>query len=354
MAITIVGTQGTINESGGARRWGRAGVRFMVRGPDDLKVTAVTGLQRTVSVAAGSALTCGVMTVETAARQLQLAANTGASARLDLVVLRIVWAGLGASTATLDVKQGTPGALNPPTPTRSPGSVYEAPLAVVRVAPNTGQLSGATVFPIAPYGGRGGPLHTLQGQWVQFVDAPTGAELVTDHNRWRYRRLSDGAWSIIESDLQPWSTWTPQLTSPGGNIVLGTGGIMAGRYKIIRGEVLGEFEIRKGTSGSDFRWGNISVALPVPAGSGYVADRWCPAHLATPATGLMDWRAQLLIQSGQSSALIFASASSIDCRMKAWRSAEKSPAVADTGYPRIVNQYTEGLVVTGTLRYIVD
>ncbi|QRY61463.1 hypothetical protein JVX90_13685 [Gordonia sp. PDNC005] len=354
MAITYFGTQGTVTESTGAGRWARAGVPFMVRTPDDFKVTAVTGLQRTVQVAAGSALVCGVSTVETAARQLQLAANTGSQVRLDLVVLRLVWAGLGASTAVLDIKQGTPGAVNPPTPTRTPGTVYEAPLAVVRVAPNTGQLTGSAVFPIAPYGGKGGPLHALQAQWIQLVDAPVGTELVTDTNAWRYCRLADGSWSVIESNLQPWSTWTPQLTSAGGgNIVLGTGGIMVGRYKIIRNMLYGEFEIRKGTSGSDFRWGNISVALPVPVGTG-TTDRWCPAHLATPATGLMDWRAQVLCSSGATSGLIFAALSSVDVRMRAWRSAASSPAQPDTGYPRIVNQYTEGLVVTGQLRYIVD
>lgn len=353
MAVTKYGTAGTVTEVSGAGRWARAGIPFQVRGPGELKVTAVAGQQRTVQIAAGQALTCGVLTVETAPQQLQLAANTGAQVRYDLVVLRVLWGGLGASTAVYDIKQGIVGAPSPPALTRTPGTLYEAPLAVVKMSPNTGQLTGSSVFPIVPHGGKGGPLHVSQGSWVQLVDAQTGAELITDHNGWRYRRLVDGSWLVIESDLQPWSTWAPALYTTTGSVVLGTGGIAVGRYKVVRGVCIAEFEVRRGTSGSNFSRGDIYVPLPVPAGS-YTQDKWMTAHLTTFNAGLMEWQAQIVLGGpGATAATIWAPKSAIEPRMAPWRSCDSS-GNSNTGWPRIVSNYTEAAVVTGQLHYITE
>ncbi|MGK9270504.1 hypothetical protein KXR83_05825 [Williamsia muralis] len=353
MAITFAGTDGTVTQSTGAQRWAAAGVPFLVDGPADLKVTATSGQQRTVAVAPGKALVCGVLVTSTSPQYLQLAANTGNSRRLDIVVLRITWAsGSNASTAAFDVVQGAVGGPSP-TLTRNPGVTYEAPLAEISVAPNTGQFTSAAVWPIAPFGGRAGPLHVLQGNSWSKVDAPAGTELITDHNSYRYRKDSTGTWVLTEATNQPWSTWVPTLrAATDGVITLGTGGLMAGRYKIVKSMVLAELEVRRGTAGSDFHRGNITVDLPVAAGS-YFTDRWCPAHLYTHQESFMDWRSQIIIKSGATNGLVMVPTSGADCRMVPWRSADAS-GNSGTGRPAIATGWSEAATFTAVLRYSTD
>lgn len=354
MAITFFGTDGTVGQSPGAVRWSNAGVPFLVDGPPDLKVTAAVGQQRTVAVAGGRALVCGVYVHSTSARYIQLSSNTAASTRYDVIVLRVTWSSeTNASIVTLGAVEGTAGA-GIPTVTRTPGVYYEAPLAVVSVVPNAGQFSSAVVRPIAPYGGRGGPLHVLQSQSWSIVDAPAGTELVTDNNLYRYQKNITGSWNLIEANDQSWSTWTPQLRTPYGDVFLGTGGIWSGRYKIIKSVVFAEVEVRRGTAGSNFYKGDITVDLPVPSGTAAtVTDRWCTAHLLTSQEEPMDWLAQVLIRPNVAYGLVWSSTASDDCRMAPWRSAD-STGNAGTGRPRINTGYTEADVFTTFLRYSID
>lgn len=359
MAIQSIGIQGTVGESEGARRWWRAGVPFMVNGPDEFQVRAVAGQQRTVEVSNGVALVCGVQITETTDRTLALEANVGTTQRFDLIVLRLEWLGLGSSRVTLEVKKGT---TSPPAPTRNPGVVYEAPLAVVQVAPNTGQLPGSAVFSLTPWGGKGGAVRVAQSQYISYLDLEEGTEVVTENNGYRQRKSIGGTFEILAADVQPWSYWNPNLRSVGGQaVILGTGGVQRGRYKVIRNMCFAEVEIRRGTAGSDFRNGDLVIDLPPDAvptfptspSSQYLGIQWMLGHLFTIGDGYMDWRAQVAVDTGQPSASIWAPTRASDVRLRPWRSADATYA-ASTGVPwQGNNKYTEGETFTAVLRYAV-
>ena len=135
----------------------------MVTGPDEFYARPVAGQQRTVEVSAGVGVICGVQVTETTDRTLALEANTSGVSRYDLIVLKAEWLGAGSSRVTLEVRKG---AASPPVPVRNPGVVYEAVVAVVQVAPNTGQLTGSMIYQLTPYGGKGGPIYVAQSQWI--------------------------------------------------------------------------------------------------------------------------------------------------------------------------------------------
>ena len=357
MPRTQVGLQRSVDEAAGARRWSRAGVPFMVNAPGEFHVRPVTGQQRTVEVSPGVALVCGVQVTETTARSLNFDANTGTTPRYDMVVLRLEWLGLGASRATLEVRKGT---TTPPVPTRVPGTTYEAVLAVIQVSPNTGQLNGSMVFQLTPHGGKAGPIYVSQSLYLAYLDIGPGTEVVTLDTNWRRRKTVGGAFDVIAADTQPWSTWNPRLRSiaTGAEVILGTGGVQRGRYKVIRNMCFAEVEIRKGTSGDNFRTGDLVIDLPPDAipdfstsGDQGLLDQWMMGHLYTIGDGLMDWRAHVAVRTGQSYAVIFVPTSAADPRLRPWRAADASNT-GGTGFPfQGGNKFSSGEVFTAVLRY---
>lgn len=358
MARTQIGLQGSVGESEGARRWSRANVPFLVSRPDEFHVRPVAGQQRTVEVSSGSALVCGVQITETVDRTVNMEANTGTTTRYDLVVLKVEWLGLGQSRVTLEVKKGT---TSPPAPTRNPGVLYEAVLAVVTVAPNTGQFSGAMVAQLTPYGGKGGAIYVAQSQYISYLDVGIGTEVVTEDNKYRRRRSVDGSWEVVSAETQPWSTWSPNLRSreTGQAVILGTGGVQKGRYKVVRNMVFAEVEIRRGVSGSDFRYGDLIIDLPpgctptFPSSPSkdYLGIQWMMGHLYTVGDGFMDWRVQIAVVTGSPTADIWAPVAGDDARMRPWRSAAGGYNPS-TGVPYLGNNnYTQGETFTAVMRY---
>lgn len=357
MARVQIGLQGSVGEAEGARRWWRAGVPFMVNSPGEFYVRALAGQQRTVEVSNGVALICGVQVTETVDRTLGFEANVGTTTRYDLVVLKLEWLGLGSSRVSLEVKKGT---TSPPVPTRTPGVLYEAVLAVVQITPNTGQLSGSMVYQLTPWAGKGGAVRVAQSSYISFLDIEEGTEVVTENNKYRQRKSIGGTFEIVEAEAQPWSTWNPNLrTTAGTPVVLGTGGVQRGRYKVIRNMVFAEVEIRRGTAGSDFKFNDLMISLPpgqtptFPASpsSDYLGIQWMLGHLYVTA-GLTDWRCQVAVNTGWADAGIWTPTSATDVRMRPWRSSDASYA-AGTGIPQQAGQYTEGEVFTAVLRYAV-
>ncbi|MFK0231211.1 hypothetical protein ACIQUL_36205 [Streptomyces sp. NPDC090303] len=109
-----------------------------------LSASVVNGTS--VSVAPGRALVGGFYYELTATSTVNITPNTGATGRLDLIVLR---ASLAASSVTLAVIQGQPAATpKAPALTRSYGGVWEMPLYQVAVPANGGALS---LTGVAPY-----------------------------------------------------------------------------------------------------------------------------------------------------------------------------------------------------------
>lgn len=137
--------------------------------PTGLAVTAKAASTRTVTVAAGRAYGAGATVTSSAAQDVALDAPTTASARIDLIVLRIDFSQPPASAFSITFHKGT-SATTPPAPTRVNGGIWEIPLARVTV-PGTGgsaQLTTANVVDARPLF----PARTFTGQAT--VTIPSG------------------------------------------------------------------------------------------------------------------------------------------------------------------------------------
>lgn len=361
MALTTVGFQGVVQEDGEAGRFYRVAPPFIVdNGTSHLKVTTLGGWTRQVSVAAGTAQCCGVTATESAATTLAHAANSSGTFRLDVVVMKFTWAGASSAVA-LEIKQGAPGSATPPSLTRTPGAVYEAPLAVVRVNNGVTSIAAGNIYDVRAFGGLGGPLRIADETYVQTVDGHAGAELVIDGvtptRLWR-KQLS-GTWVLDTEVAYPWTYFDPVLRYAGGGGVaagtvnLGAGGVRRGRYKIINGMLMGEVEIRKGTVGDYFGRGDLRIDLPpgYPP-STYFTDQWNDGNMVTAYGGAQWWGVQLLLRGGDTTAPIFAPTSVSDCRMLPWRAAD-SGGGAGTGIPTISGQHSSASVLCAQLYYPV-
>jgi hypothetical protein len=110
-----------------------------------LPFTAAVVNGTSVSIQPGRALVGGFYYVLTAAATVTVAANTGSTGRIDLIVLR---ANLSTSSVNLAVVQGQPAA-SPKAPalTKTYGGIWEMPLHQVTVPANSGALSLINVMP---------------------------------------------------------------------------------------------------------------------------------------------------------------------------------------------------------------
>ncbi|MER6382099.1 hypothetical protein ACWDBD_38855 [Streptomyces sp. NPDC001118] len=113
-----------------------------------LPFTAAVVNGTTVSIQPGRALVGGFYYQLTAAQTVTIAANSGSTGRIDLIVLR---ANLSSSSVNLAVVQGQPAASpRAPALTRTYGGVWEMPLHQVTVPANGGALS---LVPVMPFDG---------------------------------------------------------------------------------------------------------------------------------------------------------------------------------------------------------
>lgn len=353
MAFTKAGFQGTVTETQEAGRFARAAPRFLVDGTSHLAVTAVGGQNRTVQVAAGTCQCCGVTAAEAATTQVVFDANTTTGTRLDLLVLRFTWSGLGSSTV-LAVLKGTNGSPNPPTPTRTPGVLYEAPLAVVSVPQGQGVFTAGNIKDIRPYGGlAGGRVRVAQSSYYTVVDLPYGGELLTEDTGNAYRFT--GTWTQITAATNPWTNFDPVLRytgGGGGTVGLGSGAVRRGRYKVVDSILTAQIEVRWGTGGYSGGSGDITVDLPAgKAPDTWANDTWHHAHLYTTSQALMDWPAQVLILQGQTVGRIFTPVSPTDTRLAPYRITAAGGGGPGSGTPTISGGYPEGGILVATLVY---
>ncbi|HEX5595920.1 MAG TPA: hypothetical protein VFX61_07890, partial [Micromonosporaceae bacterium] len=120
-----------------ARRWGLDGVHALDATSTALKVTG-SGVN-TVAVASGHAFVNGFYYYLDATKNLNVPANTGGAARVDLVVLR---ADMTAHKVTAEYKTGGSSA---PTLTQIENGVWEIPLAQCTVAAGSSVVTAANV-----------------------------------------------------------------------------------------------------------------------------------------------------------------------------------------------------------------
>jgi hypothetical protein len=358
VVATVAGFQGTVTESQEAGRFARAAGRAVVDTASALKATS-SGT-RTITLAAGSALVCGVLYTESAVQSIQLPANTASGVRLDIVGLRFTWNGL-SSSVQLFSKQGTPGSTVRPALTRTPGGVYEVPIAVVRVRQNITTIAASDVLDVRVWGGIGGPFQASQTDQLAVVDLPVGAQIEAAGSVYRVS-ANDGAGNstltVLSAASNAWTNWDPVLrfqgfgSNPAGTVVLGSGGVRRGRYKKIDGIVWAEAEIRWGTSGYDLGSGDITIDLPpglTPESN--MDDRWCDGELNTNSgDGYMNWPIKVALVKGVSVGRIWAPTAGNDIRLKPM-TAGPNPGQPGTGVPYILGGFPQGGVLTCLLNY---
>jgi hypothetical protein len=175
-----------------------------------LPFTAAVVNGTSVSIAPGRALVGGFYYQLTASATVSIAANTGATGRIDLVVLR---ANLSNSSVNLAVVQGQPAA-TPKAPglTKTYGGVWEMPLHQVTVPANSGALSLINVMPFDVPEHMAVPWNALQAAAYQangsFVVDMDSNNTDTQSEYWVGR---DG--NVISRDLGKSRGYTPSLVN---------------------------------------------------------------------------------------------------------------------------------------------
>lgn len=201
-----------------ARRWGLDGVHTFDPASTTLKVTG-SGVA-TVLVAAGGAFVNGFYYYSDNNKTLDIPANAGGAARVDLVVLR---ADQSANTVTSEYKTGGTAA---PSLTLDESGVWEIPLAQCTVAAGASvvtaasvidkrYLTGRAVIPSIPGARRSSTKNTL---------------LVEDGKLY----VGDGAdWRWLATQGIEDSTYTPVWNSATTTINWGSGSTNVGRYQAV-------------------------------------------------------------------------------------------------------------------------
>lgn len=349
MAITTAGFQGPVTESQEANRFYMAASPVMADGAAHCTVTPGGG--RRVTVGTGTVIVCGVVVSVTAAETVTLAGGSGR--RRDVVAVRVTWAG-SSSRAEIVAIQGPNGGRQYPSLRANPGTVYEAPLAVVEYPGGT--VAAAHITRVVPTGGRGGPLQVPSEAHSAIVPAHDGAQMeCLDTGSVWVRR--DGAWVQSEDWATQWRHYDPVLRYRGagnvqaGTVQLGAGGTRKGRFKVVDRFVIGEVEIRRGPTGYNFGRGGLTIDLPAGyAPDNHFVDRWMDAHCYTTAEQLMDWHCQALIRNNEAVANLWAPKFMSDCRMHPARAADASGR-PNTGIPAIATSVTAPDVITMSLFY---
>lgn len=153
MAITSVGYDGTIDEAQWAQMIKKVGSSdYGVVDGTDLRVTAVAGADRTVSIAPGTGWGHGVL--DTLDANATIALDTVSSgSRWDLVALRRDWTGAAGTTTVVKVNGSSAQAL-PTGRLTGPGTVDDQPLALVKIT--AGQTQPSAILDLRCFAGNGG------------------------------------------------------------------------------------------------------------------------------------------------------------------------------------------------------
>lgn len=202
---TSVGYTGTVDQVAEAKRWASTtGVPFKAASAADWAVTAYSGANRTVQIAAGTGACCGVKDTTGAAATLAAAANTSGSTRTDVVVATFNWAA-GTPTTSFAVITGTSAGI----PTintggsvvagqinRIPGVQYDAVLAVLPIPNNAGVLSSSNVLDRRLYGSD--PLSVADTTNLSAVDVGAAGQVRSAASGVTWLNLS-GTWTRLPS-----------------------------------------------------------------------------------------------------------------------------------------------------------
>ncbi len=316
MAQTLTGFKGIVDEAGEARRFAMLAPP-VVAGANDLKPSS-SGT-RTIALAAGTALCCGVRYAESAATSAVLPANTSGQPRFDLVGLRFTW---GASpSVTVFSKQGTPAASpSSPAPTRTPGVVYEMVLAVVYVRSGVTTISAGDVYDTRVWGGVGGPYRANQATNLARVDLPLGAEILVGTSLYQVTVQTPAAatigYTVIDPQTTAWKSFVPNIYNSAGQLVTATTFWKDGRYRIADGVC--RFKVRLGLYGTIGGWTNpdgvaYGMALPVKVGA-QLTDQWADTEVMYPSWPWMPGK--MLLRENATRGLFYVASNTNDVRIR--------------------------------------
>lgn len=205
MAVTHnpAGFTGTVDQIDEARRFAiGGGGRFRVNSSTDWTPTADAGVNRTVNIAAGAAVACGVYDATTASDAVTFAANSGGTDRFDAVVARYDWSTMTVSFAVVQGTSVIPAVVKTGTVVDNtkinwlPGLRYDAVLAVIRVRPSVTILAPADLYDCRPWGSWSN-LNVVSAAYRDLVDADANAvirETGGANTRVAYQKQIDGTW----------------------------------------------------------------------------------------------------------------------------------------------------------------
>jgi hypothetical protein len=221
------GFPGTVDAVAEAKRWTLAtGVPFKAASSTAWAVTAYASANRTVQIAAGQGVCCGVEDTTSAAATLTVATNTSGSTRNDVVVASFNWSTnlttfaviTGTSSGIPTINTGgsvVAGQIN-----RIPGVQYDAVLAVVPVPNNAAVLSSSSVLDRRLYGSN--PLSIADTSFLTAVDVGGAGQVrsVATGAVWQY---TAGTWTRLPSNNKTFSTLAAR-----DSFFSGLGGLVAG------------------------------------------------------------------------------------------------------------------------------
>lgn len=153
MAVTIYGVDPSIGEL----EWAvlheiadKGGWSEVVDDGGTALVPSAGAGTRQTTIAAGDCVASGVLGRNSAPVTVTHDANTTGVNRLDYVVFRINWAGTSTTGGTIVIVKGATSGSLPPALTKTAGTTWEIPLALVTIVPNATVFNAADVVDVRP------------------------------------------------------------------------------------------------------------------------------------------------------------------------------------------------------------
>jgi hypothetical protein len=147
------------------------------------------------------------------------------------------------------------------------------------------------------------------------------------------------SWTQILSPAG-WNSYTPVLTSPGGTLSLGSGGVATGRYALNGKKLDLSLTFQFGTGG-DGKYGAITTTLPPGLVHRTGTEEHLPCFLFTTDTGPNSWQGMAYFPPNSNVIWPRFSDSLSDCRIDYWVIATSAGAPG-TGRPFVPSGYPAG------------
>lgn len=354
MAISMIGAANTqIGPAAFADLTTPLAPRFVCDGPTDLQPSYDRG---TITVQPGSCWVSGARITLTGTNTATVPSVASGSA-WGVLVLRVDWTAGTAKLVYLVTNQ-----LNNTAPAdtakinRVPGVMYDA--LICQVQRTAGSTSATAFKDYRVWGGDGGPLRSTSegvdtGAGGRWFDLRPGSMLATEDGSFTKLKRSDGTWSAIGTDSNPWRLWTPTMRfygtgtpngTTGGTVAgMGSGSSVSARYRVVDGMLDGYIYIQAGATGATWGDGPVTIDLPMQCAS-WQEDTWSMGHLFTTgysSDGSYDWHAEMLIKRGWTRGMLWTNPTIGDTRLKPYM-CQRTNGGAGTGVPYINGGFPVG------------